>query len=126
MSLLLTEADVKAILTMPLALELVEESFRRLADGTAVSHPRQRLRLGGGGRLDAKVAAGGEGSYALHGRFGFHRRISWAEDLDGVPERRAVSGPALQRTLWRSIGTDRGELSRPGTNRGGQRRGYSG
>ena len=36
MPLLLTEADVKGILTMPLALELVEESFRRLADGTAV------------------------------------------------------------------------------------------
>ena len=45
MSLLLTEADVKAILTMPMAMELVETSFRRLADGTAVSHPRQRLRL---------------------------------------------------------------------------------
>ena len=35
MPLLLTEADVKAIFTMPMALECVEASFRRLADGTA-------------------------------------------------------------------------------------------
>src|SRR5208282_6179878 len=31
MPLLVTEADVESILTMPLALELVETSFRRLA-----------------------------------------------------------------------------------------------
>ncbi len=40
MPLLLAESDVKAILTMPLTLELVEESFRRLAGGSAISHPR--------------------------------------------------------------------------------------
>lgn len=45
MVLLLTESDVKSILTMPLAMDLVEESFRRLADGTAIVHPRQRLHL---------------------------------------------------------------------------------
>jgi len=45
MALLLTEADVKSILTMPLALEAVEASFRRLADGSAVLHCRQRLHL---------------------------------------------------------------------------------
>lgn len=45
MALLLTEADVKSILTMPLALEAVEASFRRLADGSATLHSRQRLHL---------------------------------------------------------------------------------
>jgi len=45
MTLLLTEGDVKSILTMPLAMELVEESFRRLADGTAIVQSRQRLHL---------------------------------------------------------------------------------
>ncbi len=45
MALLLTESDVKSILTMPLAMELVEESFRRLANGAAIVHARQRLHL---------------------------------------------------------------------------------
>jgi len=45
MALLLSEADVRSILTMPLALEAVEASFRRLADGSAIMHPRQRLHL---------------------------------------------------------------------------------
>lgn len=43
MTLLLREADVHALLTMPLALEAVEESFRHLAEGSAVMHPRQRF-----------------------------------------------------------------------------------
>lgn len=45
MALLLTEADVKNILTMPMALEAIEISFRRLADGVAVLHPRRRLAI---------------------------------------------------------------------------------
>ncbi|MGA8222016.1 MAG: ornithine cyclodeaminase family protein [Candidatus Acidiferrales bacterium] len=45
MALLLSEADVKSILTMPLAIEAVDASFRRLADGSACLHSRQRLHL---------------------------------------------------------------------------------
>jgi ornithine cyclodeaminase/alanine dehydrogenase-like protein (mu-crystallin family) len=45
MALLLSEADVRAVLTMPLAIEAVEESFRRLAEGTIVLHMRQHLNL---------------------------------------------------------------------------------
>ena len=63
MSLLLTEADVKAILTMPLAMELVEESFRRLGDGTAVSHSRQRLRLAEKGFMHYMAASDSAGGY---------------------------------------------------------------
>ncbi len=63
MSLLLTEADVKAILTMPLAMELVEESFRRLADGTAVSQPRRRLRLAEKGLMHYMAASDSAGGY---------------------------------------------------------------
>ena len=47
MALLLTEADVKGLLTMPMALTAVEESFRRLASGSAIVHPRQRLHIPG-------------------------------------------------------------------------------
>ena len=45
MPLLLTEADVKSILSMPMAIELVEKSFRLLADGSATLHPRQRIHI---------------------------------------------------------------------------------
>jgi len=63
MALLLTEADVRAILTMPLAMELVEESFRRLADGTGVSHPRRRLPLAAKGLMNYMAATDTQGGY---------------------------------------------------------------
>jgi ornithine cyclodeaminase/alanine dehydrogenase-like protein (mu-crystallin family) len=45
MVLLLKEADVKAVLTMEVALEAVEEAFQGLADGSALNHSRRRLAL---------------------------------------------------------------------------------
>ncbi len=45
MALLLSEADVQALLTMPLALEVVEEAFRRQASGEAIVQPRRRLEV---------------------------------------------------------------------------------
>jgi alanine dehydrogenase len=63
MPLILTEADVRQILTMPLALELVEESFRRLADGTALCHPRRRLRMAGKGLMNYMAASDFAGGY---------------------------------------------------------------
>jgi alanine dehydrogenase len=57
MALLLTEAHVRTILTMPLALESVEDSFRRLADGTAIVHPRHRLHIPGQSYLHYMAAA---------------------------------------------------------------------
>jgi alanine dehydrogenase len=43
MPLLLSESDVKSLLTMPIALECVETSFKRLGDHTAENQSRQRL-----------------------------------------------------------------------------------
>jgi alanine dehydrogenase len=63
MPLLLTEADVRAILTMPLALEAVETSFRRLGDGAAVSHSRRRLIIPGKTILNYMAAADAAGGY---------------------------------------------------------------
>ncbi len=63
MALLLTEADVRALLTMPVALEAVEAAFRRLADGTANVHSRQRLHLEGFSYLHYMAAADGAGGY---------------------------------------------------------------
>src|SRR5260370_41138553 len=63
MALLLSEADVTAILTMPLALEAVENSFQRLADGSAVLHSRQRLHLPGKSYLHYMAAGDGSSGY---------------------------------------------------------------
>jgi len=63
MPLLLSEADVKAILTMPMALELVEASFRRLAEGTAVCHPRRRLHMAPKGIMNYMAASDSAGGY---------------------------------------------------------------
>lgn len=63
MTLLLSEADVQSLLTMPLAIEAVEDAFQRLADGSAQFHARQRLHLAGNSYLHYMAAADGTGGY---------------------------------------------------------------
>jgi alanine dehydrogenase len=63
MPLLLTEADVKSLLTMQLALECVQDSFQRLADGSALLHSRQRLHLPSKSYLHYMAAADGTSGY---------------------------------------------------------------
>jgi len=62
-TILLSEADVKTILTMPLALEAVEDSFKRLADGTAQVHLRARLHVPGKSYLHYMAAADATSTY---------------------------------------------------------------
>lgn len=45
MTLLLTEADVRSLLPMPVVLEVVEESLREQGQGELVLHPRRRIKL---------------------------------------------------------------------------------
>jgi len=45
MTLLLTEADVRSLLTMPIALEIVEESLREQGRGELILHPRRRIKM---------------------------------------------------------------------------------
>jgi len=49
MTLHISEAEVRAVLTMPLAVEAVEEISRKQATGEVVVHPRRRFELPGGG-----------------------------------------------------------------------------
>lgn len=63
MALYLTEADVGRVLGMPLAIELVETAFRRLANGSATNHARQRLAVSGRTILNYMAAADPEGGY---------------------------------------------------------------
>jgi ornithine cyclodeaminase/alanine dehydrogenase-like protein (mu-crystallin family) len=63
MAILLTEADVTGLLTMPLAIAAVEDSFRRLADQSAIVHSRQRLHIPGKSYLHYMAAADATGGY---------------------------------------------------------------
>lgn len=45
MTLLLTESDVRSLLTMPIALDVVEESLRQQGKGDLILHPRRRVKL---------------------------------------------------------------------------------
>jgi alanine dehydrogenase len=49
MTLHISESDVRRLLTMPMAIEAVEEISRKQADGTVVVHPRRRFQLPNGG-----------------------------------------------------------------------------
>jgi len=57
MTLLITEAEVRSLLTMTLALEIVEESLRHQGEGELILHPRRRLRLPDNGLLHYMAAA---------------------------------------------------------------------
>jgi alanine dehydrogenase len=63
MALLLTEADVRKILTMPLALDAVERAFRHLGDGSAVLHSRHRLHMPGKSYLHYMAAGDPSSGY---------------------------------------------------------------
>jgi alanine dehydrogenase len=63
MALLLTESDVRELLTMPAAIAAVEESFRRLAGGNAIMHSRQRLHIPSKSYLHYMAAADATGGY---------------------------------------------------------------
>jgi alanine dehydrogenase len=45
MTLLLTEADVRSLLTMPVAIEVVEESLRQQGKGELILQPRRRIKM---------------------------------------------------------------------------------
>ena len=74
----ITEEQAAAALPMARALELVEESFRRLDDGRALNHPRRRIRLENGALLHAMDAGDnvsgllGAKLYATRPRVGAH------------------------------------------------------
>jgi len=57
MALLLTESDVRQLLTMSMALEAVEQAFRDVAQGTFVLHPRRRIHTPNKGFLHYMAAA---------------------------------------------------------------------
>ncbi|HVP48562.1 MAG TPA: ornithine cyclodeaminase family protein [Bryobacteraceae bacterium] len=71
-----TESDVRAVLSMPEAIRLMQEAFERLATGEAINHPRRRLILPTGSVLHYMTASDGRyfGAkiYSAHVRHGAH------------------------------------------------------
>jgi alanine dehydrogenase len=57
MTLLLTEANVRSLLTMPIALEVVEESLRQQGNGELILNPRRRIRTPDNALLHYMAAA---------------------------------------------------------------------
>src|SRR5260370_11067416 len=57
MTLHISEAEVRGVLTMPLAVGAVEEISRKQATGEVVVHPRRRFELPGGGFFHYMAAA---------------------------------------------------------------------
>lgn len=57
MTLHISEAEVRGVLSMPQALQAVEDISRKQATGEVVVHPRRRLELPGGGFFHYMAAA---------------------------------------------------------------------
>jgi alanine dehydrogenase len=63
MALHISETEVRAVLTMSMAIEAVEEISRKHASGEVVVHPRRRFELPGGGFFHYMAAADFSGGF---------------------------------------------------------------
>ena len=63
MTLHINEAEVRQLLTMPMAVAAVEEISRKQAEGSVVVHPRRRFELPGGGFFHYMAAMDTDAGY---------------------------------------------------------------
>jgi len=85
----ITEDQVRAALSMPAAIEAVEDAFKQLADGSAINHPRRRVILPTGSVLHY-MAAGtpkyfGLKAYSTNPKSGAHFTVLLYHTPDGIP-----------------------------------------
>ena len=73
MTLHINEAEVRAVLTMPQALEAVEEILRKQSTGEVVVHPRRRFELPGGGFFHYMAAADYSAGYVAMKQYTYVR-----------------------------------------------------
>jgi ornithine cyclodeaminase/alanine dehydrogenase-like protein (mu-crystallin family) len=71
MTLHISESEVRAVLTMPAAIEAVEEISRKQANGEVVVHPRRRFELPGGGFFHYMAAADFSAGYVAMKQYTF-------------------------------------------------------
>ncbi|MDP9170909.1 MAG: ornithine cyclodeaminase family protein [Acidobacteriota bacterium] len=85
----ISEQEVIDHLTMPKAIELVDRSFRQLADGTAINHPRRRVVLPTGSILHYLAAGNpdyfGIKVYSSNPKTGAHFQVLLYRSSDGLP-----------------------------------------
>lgn len=85
----ITEQQVIDTLTMPKAIELVDRSFRQLADGSAINHPRRRVILPTGSILHYMAAGNpdyfGTKVYSSNPKTGAHFTFLLYRSSDGLP-----------------------------------------
>src|SRR5271168_157647 len=73
MTLHISEAEVRVLLTMPMAVDAVEEISRKQANGEVVVHPRRRFELTGGRFFHYMAAADYAGGYLAMKQYTFVR-----------------------------------------------------
>jgi alanine dehydrogenase len=85
----IAEQQVIDTLTMPKAIELVDRSFRQLADGSAINHPRRRVILKTGSILHYMAAGNpdyfGSKVYSSNPKTGAHFTFLLYRSSDGMP-----------------------------------------
>jgi alanine dehydrogenase len=73
MTLHISEAEVRSVLTMSIAIEAVEEISRKQANGEVVVHPRRRFELPAGGFFHYMAAADFKAGYVAMKQYTFVR-----------------------------------------------------
>ena len=73
MTLHINEAEVRAMLTMAMAMEAVEEVSRKQSTGEVVVHPRRRFELPGGGFFHYMAAADYSGGHIAMKQYTYSR-----------------------------------------------------
>ena len=73
MTLHISEAEVRALLTMPMAVDAVEEVSRKQASGEVVVHPRRRFEIPGGNFFHYMAAADYTAGYIAMKQYTFVR-----------------------------------------------------
>ena len=87
--LYISEQEVLECLPMAKAIELVEDVFCRLDDGTAINHPRRRVILPTGSVLHYMAAGTAEyfglKAYSVNAKTGAHFEVLLYRSADGMP-----------------------------------------
>jgi alanine dehydrogenase len=73
MTLHISEAEVRSVLTMSMAIEAVEEISRKQANGEVIVHPRRRFELPAGGFFHYMAAADSKAGYLAMKQYTFVR-----------------------------------------------------
>ncbi len=73
MTLHITEAQVRSVLTMPMAIDAVEDISRKQASGEVIVHPRRRFELPAGGFFHYMAAADFKAGYVAMKQYTFVR-----------------------------------------------------